>query len=63
MSECDYDELSIWQDILDEVMNGHTDGLECPFCGKKGIEVDMDGPSIKIKCTECGHWIEGQNAF
>ena len=29
MSECDYDELSVWQDILDDVMNGHVDGLVC----------------------------------
>ena len=63
MSECDYDELSVWQDILDEVLNGHEDGLDCPFCGKKTIEVDTEGPSIHIKCTSCGRWIEGQNAF
>lgn len=63
MSECDYDELSVWQDVLDEVLNGHTDGLECPFCGKKAIEADLDGPSIRVQCTECGRWIEGQNAY
>ena len=63
MSECDYDELSVWQDVLDDVMNGHVDGLICPFCEKKAIEVDLDGPSISVKCTECGHWIEGQNSY
>ena len=63
MSECDYDELSMWQDVLDEVMNGHEDGLICPFCGKKAIEVNTEGGNINVKCTECGHWIEGQNAF
>lgn len=63
MSDSDYDELSMWQDVLDEVMNGHIDGLICPFCDKKSIEVDLDGPTIDVKCTECGHWISGQNAF
>lgn len=63
MSEYDYDELSVWQDVLDEVMNGHVDGLECPFCGKKAVEVDTEGFSISVKCTECGHWIEGQNSY
>jgi endogenous inhibitor of DNA gyrase (YacG/DUF329 family) len=63
MSEYDYDEVADWQDILDEVVCGHTDGLVCPFCSKKAIEVDLDGPEIEIKCTECGRWIRGQNAF
>ncbi len=63
MSASDYDELSMWQDVLDEVMNGHEDGLTCPFCDKKALEVDTDGPMISIKCKECGRWIEGQNAF
>ncbi|MBQ1267795.1 MAG: hypothetical protein IIY06_13775 [Proteobacteria bacterium] len=63
MSDYDYDELADWQDILDDVVCGRTDGLVCPFCGKKAIEVNTEGPSIEIKCTECGRWIEGQNAF
>jgi len=63
MSEYDYDEVADWQDILDEVISGHTDGLVCPFCGKKAIEVTEEGSGFQIKCTECGRWIEGQNAF
>jgi len=63
MSESDFDELSVWQEILDDVMNDRVDGLICPFCDKKAIEVDMEGPAIVVKCMECGRWVEGQNAF
>jgi len=63
MSEADFDELSMWQDVLDDVMSGNVDGLICPFCDKKSVEVDMESDMISVKCSECGRWIEGQNAF
>lgn len=63
MSASDFDELSVWQDVLDEIVSGTVDGLICPFCDKKAIEVDLEGGGISVKCTECGRWIEGQNAY
>jgi len=63
MSEHDYEEISMWQDILDDVISGRTDGHVCPFCNKKPVEVRMDEATIFLKCTQCGKWIEGTMPF
>ena len=64
MSTQDYEEaLSIWQDVLDDVFNGHTDGLTCPYCGEKTLNVDNDEAKITVRCISCGQWIEGMLAF
>ena len=63
MSESDFEELSQWQDVLDDVVNGRDDGLICPFCEKTSISVDDEGGVLRVSCSECGRWVEGQNAF
>ncbi len=63
MSESDYEELSIWMDVLDDVVNGHDDGLICPFCEKVSVEVDRSGGQIEVRCTTCGKYVKGLNAY
>ncbi len=63
MGEYDYEALSMWQDILDEVVNGRLDGHVCPFCEKQTIDVTSDEARVFIKCNHCGKWVEGTNPF
>ena len=63
MSEHDYDQLSMWQDILDDVVNGRMEGHTCPFCNKQTIEAEGDEAGVYVKCTNCGRWVEGAMPF
>lgn len=63
MSEHDLEELSMWQDILDDVVSGRLDGHVCPFCNKKTIEAEADEAGINVHCTNCGKWVEGSTPF
>ncbi|MDX9721320.1 MAG: hypothetical protein RBU37_11290 [Myxococcota bacterium] len=63
MSEHDYEEISMWQDILDDVISGRLEGHLCPFCGKKTVEARADEAEIYVKCNSCGKWIEGAVTF
>ena len=60
MNGHDYDELVIWQDILDEIMAGRTKGHRCPKCNAQGLEVDKTPARVRVKCTECGVGFEGR---
>jgi ribosomal protein L37AE/L43A len=60
MNEHDYDELVIWQDILDEVMAGRTQGHRCPKCNAPGLEVEKTPSRVYIKCSDCGNTFEGR---
>lgn len=60
MSEYDYDELVIWQDVLDEIMANRTQGLRCPYCDAQGLEVDKTPAYLYIKCNDCGKTFEGR---
>lgn len=54
------EQLSVWQDILDEVMAGRVSGHRCPFCEDTTIVAEADEYFMKVHCTSCGRWIEGQ---
>jgi len=56
----EYEQLSVWQDILDEVMAGRVTGHRCPFCEDSTIVAEADEYTISVRCTSCGRWIEGQ---
>jgi hypothetical protein len=56
----DNEQLSMWQDILDEVIAGRVSGHRCPFCEDTTIVAEADEYFISVKCTSCGRWIEGQ---
>ena len=60
MKDHDYDELVVWQDLLDEVLAGRTQGLRCPVCDAAGIEVEKDPARIFVRCKECGKTFEGR---
>ncbi len=60
MNEQDYDKLVIWQDILDEIMAGRTQGHRCPKCRAQGLEVEHTPAQIFIKCNECGITFRGR---
>jgi DNA-directed RNA polymerase subunit RPC12/RpoP len=53
-------ELSVWQDILDQVMAGRTSGHICPFCAKGEIDAEIDEAYLRVRCPDCGKWIEGR---
>lgn len=65
MSEHDFEELSMWQDILDEVMAGRVDNHKCPFCEKKTVEADLDaeGGAVRVSCLSCGKFVEGRGVM
>lgn len=65
MSEHDFEELSMWQDILDEVMAGRVDNHKCPFCHKQTVEVDADADygGIRVSCVSCGKFVEGRGVM
>lgn len=54
MNEHDYDQLVIWQDILDEIVAGRTTGHRCPACKAQGLQVERTPAIITITCNECG---------
>ena len=60
MSEHDYDQLVIWQDILDEIMAGRTKGHLCPVCHAAGLDIEKTPAQIFIKCNECGVTFKGR---
>ena len=60
MSGHDYDELVIWQDILDEVMADRTTGHRCPYCHAEGLLVEKTPAQVFIKCNECGKTFKGR---
>ncbi len=62
MDLSDEEELAVWQDVLDQVMAGRTKGHLCPHCGKGEVAAEIDEYYLKVSCSKCGKWIEGQLA-
>ena len=60
MKEQDYDELVLWQDVLDEIMAGRTKGHRCPKCSAQALNVEKSPARLFIKCSECGVTFEGR---
>lgn len=58
----DEEEIIYWQDVLDAVMAGRSDGLVCPFCRKGALRIERgDRGAVRISCPEsgCKKFIEG----
>ena len=51
-----------YQDAIQEVLAGRTEGLKCPYCGKGDLKVEFDGIRIRLECPECGRYFEGMLA-
>lgn len=53
---------SQYEDILNEVLSGRTEGHKCPSCGDGELQCRVDEMSVRIKCTKCGRFFQGQLA-
>ncbi len=62
VSDSYLDDLSLIQDVLDEVANGRTEGHPCPFCGGGPLDVKADEARVAIKCPGCRKTVEGRFA-
>ena len=62
MDPSDSEDLSVWQDVLDQVMAGRTKGHTCPHCGKAEVDAEIDEYQtfLKVACPGCGKYVEGQ---
>ena len=63
VNETDLDALSALQDILDEVVNGRTEGHHCPFCGEGVLTVTVEEDvRVRLECDRCQRFFEGRLA-
>ncbi len=63
MPSYDFDALSEYQDIIEEAMNGRTDGHRCPKCSKGVLIITVDEDvKMRIECPECRQYFEGRFA-
>ena len=53
------DDLVLLQDVLEECVNGRTEGHVCPFCGGGPLEVAMTEGTLRINCPGCGKFFHG----
>lgn len=63
MSDYDMDSLSALQDILEECINGRTEGHKCPFC-KDGVltATVLEDVSVRLECSSCRKYFDGRLA-
>ncbi len=54
--------LSELQSILDECVNGRTEGHDCPFCGGGPLAVTVDEAVVRLECPTCRKYFEGRLA-
>ena len=59
-SDSHLDDLILLQDVLEEVVNGRTEGHACPFCGKGPLDATVDGGEVRLQCPSCGKFFEGR---
>ncbi len=63
----DEDDVVYWQDVLDDVAAGKTQGLRCPFCAANGKNAEIavskppEAPLLtRVECKVCRRFIEGR---
>lgn len=55
------DDIVVLQSILDDVVNGRTEGHDCPFCGGGPLDVVRnDEGSVRLECPDCRKYFEGR---
>ena len=59
----DYDELSLWYDIVEEAMNGRDENLKCPCDKAQPVEAEVDEHMVRVQCTECGKFVEAVRPY
>jgi ribosomal protein L37AE/L43A len=57
--QLDYSGLESYQEIIEEVISGRTEGHHCPHCHEGILICEMDGVKIFLKCEQCGKFFEG----
>jgi len=60
--EEDVEGLALYEDIVNEVLAGRTEGHKCPACGQGELECSLDGERVLIRCPECGRFLDGMLA-
>jgi len=59
----DDEALILWQDVLDEIAAGRGNGMPCPHCGHRTLEIhELPDGITKVTCTGCKKFIEGRFA-
>ena len=58
-NEQDVEALSLYEDVIQEVLAGRTEGLACPICKEGELECEYDGTRVFLKCRDCGKFFEG----
>jgi hypothetical protein len=58
----DEQELVGLQDLLDEVINGRTDGHRCPWCRSASVECGVNEGMVRIECPDCRKTFDGRLA-
>ena len=53
------EDLMVLQDVLNEVVNGRTEGHACPFCSGGPLEVKLDEGHLRLDCPECRKYFDG----
>ena len=57
------DDLVLLQDVLEECVNGRTEGHKCPFCREGSLTVKVEeSVSVRMECDECRKFFEGRLA-
>ena len=60
MNDNDEAQLTYWLDVLEEIVNGRTEGHSCPFCGSGILSVEVEGSRVRAQCPSCGKFFEGR---
>jgi len=58
----DVEILARYDQIIQEVLAGRTEGHKCPMCGDGDLECSTDGMEVRIRCLKCGRFFEGMIA-
>ena len=52
-----------YEEIINEVLAGRTEGHKCPFCRDGDLECRIDGEGfVTRRCPKCGRFFEGMLA-
>ncbi len=58
----DIEALSRYQEVIQEVLAGRTEGHKCPVCGDGDLQCEADEVHVRIRCLKCGRFFEGMLA-
>lgn len=52
---------SILWDIMEECINGRTEGHKCPMCNEGDLEVEvLEDVKVTMTCPKCRKFMEGR---